>query len=199
MINYQIVICILFSLKQSAMAIGEGIKMKAISGIVVAILIALISEASATSWGVKIEDDLFSQKKKVTLIGVIDRDSFVYADCRNGNLSLAFIMRTQWKGHLSSIPVALVYQVDKKASQHQSASFYEHNDRFTGVKVTDSYSVVAALDSFSKAKSSILIGFMAGAGKYTASEQVSVSGSTKAIRSYFSACEVDTQSVLSSG
>lgn len=163
-----------------------------VSGLV--LVLASSSAAMASSWIVKGEEDLFSSTGKATLLSFIDASTGIHAQCENKKVKLSFIFRQNWDPAYENVSVDFVYRVDNSANVIRRANFYQHNDKFTGVAIYYAYDAVVALDAFSRAKKSILVGFDFGKGR--ASESASIRGSTAAIKRFWDACHIDAQAEI---
>lgn len=162
-------------------------------GALAAILVSTPA-AIASSWTVKGGEDLFSSSGKATLLSFIDSSSGIYAQCENKKVSLSFIFRENWDPAYENVSVDFVYRVDNSANIIRRAKFYQHNDKFIGVAIHHGYDSIVALNAFSKAKKSILVGFDFGKGR--ASESASIRGSTAAIKRFWDACDIDVQAEI---
>lgn len=191
--NYQIVLCIAYTELSELRNAGVS-NMKYVFIGVMALNLCAASAASASSWVVKGEDDLFSQVGKATLMAIIDPSASVYAKCENKKVRLSIIFRNKWDAAFEGIPVDFVYRVDNLSNVIRRGDFYEHNSNFTGVEMHYGYDALVALDAFSRAEKKILIGF--DIGKARESESVPVRGSTDAVARFWRACDIDIKDEL---
>ena len=155
-------------------------------------VLSTISFAAMAQWSTGVEDDIFTGGKKATMIASIgdyDGSRGLIFDCTKSELSFAYIERSNEPDKVAKIPVDMFIKVDSGEIIKTKSGFDQRNDKYIQVGIDDKDVITQILKESAKAKSKIIVGIssdITGKNSVTAS----VSGSSKAINQFVTACEI---------
>jgi len=162
---------------------------------VVGLSLLLTSVATAASWSVSVEDDLFSKTGKKAMLGTNGEQRPLVFDCDSSGISFALLEKsrlTNDERRFEPRPAKLLIKVDDAEPFNFSASVNRRNDYYFQIQVAGTqYPTETAelLHQIQAAQSKILVGVEFPSGdKY--SDSVGVSGSTAATGKFLKACGI---------
>ncbi|MGE9553867.1 hypothetical protein ACQPT2_22365 [Erwinia amylovora] len=156
------------------------------------VLLASVTGIAHAQWSTSVDDDIFSGGKKATMIATIgsysDSSALIF-ECTKSALSFAYVERFNQPEKVSHNPVDMFVKIDSGDIKKLESSFEERNDKYIQAGVDDKDAITQILKEASKAKSKIIVGISndaIGQNSVTAN----VSGSSKAVNQFATACEI---------
>lgn len=151
------------------------------------------SSAAFAQWITKVEDDILTDGKSATMIGLISTMQAVHVTCNSGgSLTIAFIERSEHVAGMEIIPFRMVVQADKGEKYWLDVENYRHNAEYTGFRSDKSAIdvVLLILRDIGRGKSKLGIGLKAEVGDFSWSGNLSLRGSTNAVSQLTKACDL---------
>lgn len=151
-----------------------------------------LTGAAHAQWVTSVEDDLFSDDKIVTMIGVGSENWSIYATCQGAEASLAYIERAD-PGELSgSVPAGkIVIKPDVGTRWESEMSMYAHNDSFVGFSFDDTSKLRQVIEDLGKANSKITVGLDLILTDSPSQASLGARGSSRAARDFLAACDFE--------
>lgn len=143
-------------------------------------------------WMTTVEDDLFSDKKIATMIGVGGVHWSIYAHCSDADgMKLSYIEKGDPSGITSPLMVGkIVLKPDTGQRWTSETRMYWHNDSYIGFDYANQADIPKIIEEIGAAKRTILVGLdLALDSPSTIS--LTASGSSKAARQFLAACGAD--------
>lgn len=152
----------------------------------------LSTSAAIADWHTEVEEDLFSDGKKATMVGMMDASHFLFIRCTNqSDLEIAFIEKGEWEEGMSLVPLELVVRVDENDRHTSKGAFYKHNADFYGLRFESLEDKWLLVKQIAEARRQIQIGVLIRVSDQKWSGSMSASGSTKSARRLMEACNVE--------
>lgn len=152
------------------------------------LLCSLAGEANA-GWITKTEEDVFSGKDSVTMIGLISSSQALIVDCKpDGKVKINFAEKGDSGEKLSALTFRLVLKLDSNSPIEFTARADQRNDTFMQIGSDERDTIERFVKELRDAKKRLLIGLEE---KITDSKQswtTDLSGSTAAAKKFLSAC-----------
>lgn len=139
-------------------------------------------------WTTKTEDDLFTGGKQSMLFGAISAMNGIAFDCTKDTLELSYIEKGPFKAE-GPVPVTIIVKVDANEPVRFQGSFTKRNEDYIQAG-TNQDGIKQVLSQLKQAKSKIAIGLNVEVVNKKMSFSSDVTGSTKAVSDFASACEL---------
>lgn len=167
----------------------RGVAIAAAGGIA-GCLAALPAPVAAQSWITNVQDDVITDGKTATMVGMASLLNGLYFACTSdGDLSLSFIEKGEFSDGMDLIPARLILRVDDRTKHTFDARAYGHNSEFYGFRAKDGSGAIATvLAEIQEARRTIAIGIVAEIADIKWTGTISPGGSTNAARRFREAC-----------
>lgn len=152
---------------------------------------SLIASTAHARWATNTEDDLFSGGKQAMMIGELSsQNSAIIFDCTKQNLKVSYVEMDKTSEVTSDIPMDLILKVDSNNPVKLDATLTRRNVQSVQISANDDEQIKTLLKQIKDAKSKIQIGVQTKDGGNQISLSGNASGSTTAVSSFASACEI---------
>ncbi|MGX1306218.1 hypothetical protein AB7M35_000938 [Amorphus suaedae] len=167
--------------------LGSALRIVAVLG-----AMTLGVSTSYAQWTTDVTDDLFSDNKNASMVGMINFNSGMYLSCSGPEkLTFSYIERGDWEPGMDGVPAKLIVQVDGGEKHALHGVFYDHNADFYGVESDEVDKIRPIVAAIRDAKSKIMVGLLIESSGRSYSASVSVNGSTRAASRFIEACNID--------
>jgi len=152
----------------------------------------VLTTGASSQWMTSVEDDLFSDEKVVTMIGVGSDNWSIYATCQGAKATLAYIERADPGGLTGSVPAGkIVIKADVGSRWESDASIYAHNDSFIGFSFDDTSQLRQVIEDLGKANSKITVGLDLILADSPSQSSLGAQGSSRAARDFLAECDFE--------
>src|SRR5690606_7218438 len=151
------------------------------------------SSLVSAEWSATIEDDIFTGKKKASLIGRISLNQMLVFDCDSQDLTFSFLERSRRveSEDFSRPIVRLIAKVDHGKIHEFDASAGRRNENYVAMTVVDRGGILDLLKEIRNAQSKIQLGLHERLTDSRWSGTASVRGSTRETTRFLKACELE--------
>lgn len=151
--------------------------------------IAVAPSIAHADWLTKVEDDIFSDGKKATMLGAISVGSSLIADCTTGGpVSLAYAETGEWQDGLELLKFRLLVKIDSSPVREFVGTAGQRNEKTWQVEAASGDDVLAAIKAMADSKKQVLVGLQEPITNIKYSGTVTARGSSRAVKQFLEAC-----------
>lgn len=164
--------------------------------LVLSVVLVLISSNSLAAWGTRAEDDVFTDSKKIVMVGQAKNDGFLVFECVQGKISASYVESADVSQIQEGMLADLFIKVDDFPGIRLSALSVVRNRNAYAIRAEDpADSVKNILRNLRVGKHRFLLGFETEDNRRL-STSGNLDGSTEAVNKFINACDIELPATM---